>query len=258
MSLHLILLLVVFVCRACATSEVAGGFLLLNKAKQLPEPLSFYLKHAPSLSPKSADEKASLVPLPQGMTAHLSELGNLSGSRLFSVRYLSDERLDRGRLGALGIVVLSSTPENPMRFVPLIVAGGTDPDTIEDYSASVVHEFGKTDVVWVRKEYSGSAHHVHRMALTNGEAAGEFRLFDPFADSDPLAALKKEGWKPWTRGNYFVEETLTFHHRLWRAPDPKKPEDGPSDRYVRVRYSWKDGKFVPGKPERDPQGSSKP
>lgn len=254
MKLHILLFLLALACCANADSGSNGEFVLLDRTKQSPEPLTWYLKHAPVNAPKSADEKANLAALPPGVSAHLAELGNLSGSRILSVRYLSDERLKNANAGALGLLVLASVPGNQAHFVPLIVAGGTDPDTIADYSASLVRTFGTTGLIWVRREYSGNARFVHRMALSHGEAAGDFRLFNPFANNDPLTALKTQGRELWTKGNYFDEETLDFHFHLHKKPDPKKPDGDYPHRYYRVRYTFKGGKFVPGKPVHAPQG----
>jgi hypothetical protein len=193
--------------------------------------------------------------LPAGHTSHLASLGHLGGSRLFSVRFLSDERLNHGNTGAVGMVVLASTPSDQTKFVPLIVAGGEDGGVIEDYGASEVRLFGTTALVWVRKEYSGNARFVNRMALVADITGGiPITLCNPFDATDPLAALKKQGWKHWTRGNYFDEETLTWHYHLHKGPDPKKPGEEYPHRYYSVRYTYKDGKFVPGKPMRDPEG----
>jgi hypothetical protein len=106
----------------------------------------------------------------------------------------------------------------------------------------------------LRMHYSGNARTVLHRALVYDSKAENFQTIDPWEGPDPLADLKKQGWELWTKGNLFDDETLTFRFHLHKKPDPKKPGEDYPHRYYRVASTFKGGKFVPGKPVRDPQG----
>ena len=251
MKLHLLILILLLPLRALCDSDGDKAFLLLSRSKQAPQLLPYFLKHAPTKAPKTAEEAVTFGDLPAGQSAHLAELGHMGGSRMFSVRFLSEERLNYGNAGAVGMVVLASTPEDQKMFVPLIVVSG---GVTDDYIATEVRAFGTTALVWVRKQYSGTGGFVDQKALmADSESGNQITLSDPLDATDPLADLKKQGWELWHRGNGFNEATLTYHFHLYKEPDPKKPGNEYPHRRYKVPYTFKNGKFVPGKPVQDPE-----
>jgi hypothetical protein len=161
----LILLVLCFSCsRASAESE--EGTPLLDLSKQRAEALPYFLRHMPAESISSGDQTVEFRPLPEGISAHLSEIGYLGGRSLFLVRYLSDARLIHGNAGAVGMVLLCSVNSEPKNYAPLIVDSDADGDTIDDFSVSPVQHLGDLAFVWVRRDYSGTADTIQRTALT--------------------------------------------------------------------------------------------
>src|SRR5688572_29953991 len=104
-----------------AANEPEQEFTLLQLEKQPTEALPFFLRRAPVEAVTSPNEPTKFEPLPEGITAHLAEVGHLAGRRLFAIRYLSDARLANGNVGAVGLVLLCSVELDADRFAPLIV-----------------------------------------------------------------------------------------------------------------------------------------
>jgi hypothetical protein len=229
-------------------------FTLLQLDKQPTEALPFFVRRAPVEAVASPTEPTKFEPLPEGITAHLTEVGHLAGRRLFAIRYLADSRLVHGNDGAVGFVLLCSVQSDPPRFAPLIVAWGEDEGIIDDYSVSPVRQFGDFSFVWVRRDYSGTADSIGRTAVTAPNATTPLRAYPLFADTDPLAELFKQGWELWHRGNSFDEETLTWHYHIYRDPTKATQKDEYPHRQLRVRYKFRDGKLWPEKPEDDEDG----
>src|SRR4030095_6667153 len=109
---------------AQAADDQQDEFTLLQLAKQPAESLSYFVRRAPVDAPDNPEQPTKFEPLPDGITAHLSEVGYLVGRRLFAVRYLADARLNLGNDGAVGLVLLCSISSEPPRFAPLVVAWG--------------------------------------------------------------------------------------------------------------------------------------
>jgi hypothetical protein len=235
-----------------AADEPEEEFTLLDLEKQPAEALPYFLRHAPTEAIEEPKTPAKFEPLPKGITAHLSEVGYVAGRRLFAVRYLADSRLVHGNDGAVGLVLLCSVQRDlsaPPRFAPIIVEWSEDEGGVEDYSVSPARQFGGFSFVWVRRTYSGTAATVDRTAITAPDATSPLRAYSLFADTDPLAELKKQGWKLWHRGNHFDEETLTWYYHLHRESAKDAEKDEYPHRAVRVRHKFRDGKLHPEKPE---------
>jgi hypothetical protein len=229
------------------TNEEA--FVILKTELQTAHPLDFYVHHEPIAAPANPETVVEFQALPKGITAHLTDLDYLPGRQMMSIRYLSDERLKLGNDGAVGLLVLCSTPSDQNAFVPVIATGELDIGTIDDASASKARGLSKTrTIIWVSIHYSGTGGFVDRIALTADDVDRPLRAHDIFAKTDPFADLKKQGWEFWTSGNWFDEDTLTgFHHLHW---DPKKGPV-PSDRnhmHTTVKYEFRDDQLHPGKP----------
>jgi hypothetical protein len=245
-SLCLLLLASIGCIRGVAGQS--SEFTLLQLERQPHETLSFFVHHAPAGEPASPEQAAKFAPLPTDITAHLTDAVNLAGRRLIAVRYMSNKRLERGNTGAVGLVLLCGDPADHSKFAPLIVAGDGG-GVIDDYSISAVRKFGEFQFIWMRRVYSGTARFVGRVAISAPDASSAFRVYPLFADDDPLIEIKKLGWEVWTRGNYFDEESLTWHYHLHRRPAKTVNEEENPHRYVRVRYEFRDGKLRPGKAE---------
>lgn len=220
-------------------------FTVLQLDKQSQELLPFYLKHSPVEAPANSDENVKFEPLAQGITAHLTEVGLLRGNAIFAIRYLSDSRLTDGNARAVGMVVLCARSSSDSRqlFSPLIVGWGEDDGLVEDLSISPLRQFGDFSFFWVRRDYSGSANFTGRTAITATKSdplPHAYRLFD---ESDPLAELRKQGWTLWHRGNFFDEDTLTWHYHLYRDPAKTPAKDEYPHAMAEVKYEFRDGKL---------------
>ncbi len=237
-----------------AADEGQEEFTLLQLDKQPTETLAFFVRRAPAEAVSSPTEATWFQPLPEGITAHLSDIRYLAGRQLFAIRYLADSRLMQGNDGAVGLVLLCSVPSDPPRFAPLIVAWGDDEGAIDDYSVSPVRQFGDFSFIWVRRDYSGTANSIARMAITAPDPTTPLRAYPLFADTDPFDELIAQGWKLWHRGNHFDEDTLTWHYHLYRDPAKATQKDEYPHRQIRVRYKFRDGKLHPEKPEDDENG----
>lgn len=235
---------------ASAAEQTQDEFTVLQIDKQPSEPLSYFVRHAPVEAPDGPEAAAKFGPLPEGITAHLTEVGVIEGRHLFAIRYLSDARLAHGNTKAVGLVLLCSTPPTHQRFAPLVVAWD-EGEVVDDYSVSPVRRFVDFSFVWLRREFSGSGKMVGRMAITAADASSPLRARSLFAEADPLADLVKEGWVMWHRGNYFDEERLTWHYHLYRDRAKVEGKDESPHWSVRIRYEFRDGKLHPGKPEED-------
>jgi hypothetical protein len=237
-----------------AADESQEKFTLLQLDKQPTEALPFFVRRAPSEPIAGPTEATKFESLPEGITAHLSDVGYLAGRRLFAIRYLADSRLVHGNDGAVGFVLLCSIQSDPPRFAPLIAVWSDDEGVIDDYSVSSVRQFGDFSFIWVRRDYSGTANSIGWTAISAPDATAPLRAYPLFADTDPLAELTKQGWELWHRGNHFDEETLTWHYHLYRDPAKATQKDEFPHRHVRVRYKFRDGKLHPEKPEKDENG----
>jgi hypothetical protein len=237
-----------------AAEEPQEEFTLLQLDKQPTEALPFFVRRAPTEAVTNPNEPTKFEPLPEGITAHLTEVGYLAGRRLLAIRYLADSRLVHGNDGAVGLVLLCSVRSDPPLFAPLIVAWGEDEGIVDDYSVSPVRRFGDFSFIWVRRDYSGTAHWIGRVAVTAPDATTPLRVYSLFAETDPLTELTKQGWELWHRGNGFDEETLTWHYHIYRDPAKTSQKDESAHRLMRVRYKFQDGKLRPEKPEVDDDG----
>ena len=193
-------------------------------------------------------------PLSKQITAHLNDLGYLPGRRMMSVRYLSDERLKYGNDGAVGLLVLCSTPSDQKSFVTVIATGELDIGIIYDVTASKVRELSKTRrIIWVSIHYSGTGGFVDRIALTADDVGKPLRAHDIFAKTDPFADIKKQGWESWTSGNGFNQETLSgYHHLFWDSKKGSSPK-GDNHWFMTVPYEFRDDQLHPGKPADEDQ-----
>jgi hypothetical protein len=176
-----------------ATASLSYGFtneeafVILKTELQIAHPLNFYVHHEPVSAPAKPETVVEFQALPQGITAHLSDLDYLPGRRIMSIRYLSDERLKHGNDGAVGLLVLCSTPSDPKAFVPVIATGELDIGTIDDASASKARALSKTRrIIWVSIHYSGTGGFVDRIALTADDVDKPLRAHDIFAKTDSL------------------------------------------------------------------------
>ncbi|MFO1483505.1 MAG: hypothetical protein U1F71_09130 [Verrucomicrobiaceae bacterium] len=223
------------------------AFVVLKTDLQTAHPLDFYVHHEPESAPEKPETVVEFKPLSLGITAHLTDLGYLPGRRMISIRFLSDEKLKHGNDGAVGLMVLCSTPSDQTLFVPVIATGELDIGTIYDASASNVKELGKTRrIIWVSIHYSGTGGFVDRIALTADDVDKPLRAHSIFAKTDPLADIKKQGWELWTSGNGFNEETLSaYHHLYW---DPAKGPAQGNHWFMSVPYEFRDDQLHPGKP----------
>lgn len=237
-------------CFATAKGEKQDEFLVLQADKQSPESLSFFVRHSPVEIPEKSDQAVRFEPLPNHITAHLSELGYLAGRQLFAVRYLSDTRLSQGNVGAIGFVLLCSVSSSPTRLVP-IIADWEEEGATDDYSVSPVRQLNGVSFVWVRRDYSGNANFIGRMAVSAPDANSPLKAYPMFADTDALADLKKQGWNLWHRNNYFDEESLTWHYHLHRESKEASGKEQHPHRQIRVRYKFHEGKLHPEAPEED-------
>jgi hypothetical protein len=227
-----------------ATASLSYGFtneeafVILKTELQIAHPLNFYVHHEPVSAPAKPETVVEFQALPQGITAHLSDLDYLPGRRMMSIRYLSDERLKHGNDGAVGLLVLCSTPSDPKAFVPVIATGELDIGTIDDASASKARALSKTRrIIWVSIHYSGTGGFVDRIALTADDVDKPLRAHDIFAKTDPFADIKKQGWEFWHRGNGFNQETLSgYHHLYW---DPKKGPAKGNHWFMTIPYEFR-------------------
>jgi len=235
----------------CASGEDTDVAVLLQLDKQQPQSLPFFIRHAPTEPIESPDKPVAFGPLPDGVTSHLTEVGYLAGRHLFAIRYLSDSRLLSGNNGAIGFVLLCCTKEDPPQFAPLYVAWGEDEGFVDDYSVSPVRQFGDFSYIWLRTDTSGTANTIIRTAITAPDAQTPLQAYEMFADTDPLAILEKQGWELWHRGNYFDEDSLTWHYHIYRDPAKGGTNEDYPHRLVHVGYSFRDGKLRPGKIEED-------
>lgn len=232
------------------TNEEALVF--LKTELQNAHPLDFYVHHEPVSAPEKPDTVVEFQALPKGITAHLSDLDYLPGRRMMSIRYLSDERLKHGNDGAVGLLVLRSTPSDQTRFVPVIATGDLDIGIINDATASKARELSKTRrIVWVSIDYSGTGGFVDRIALTADDVCKPLRAHDIFAKTDPFADLTKQGWGFWTSGNWFDETTLMGYHHLYWNPKKGPAPNGESHEHMTVQYEFRDDQLQPGKPVDD-------
>lgn len=234
-----------------ANLEFQEGFTVLQFEKQKTETLPFFINQAPSQELVQSDQTLKFRSLPKGITAHFSDMDSLGKLRLHVIRYLSDSRLMNGNTGAVGLLILGATPENQTRYAPIAVAWHEDEGSVDDFSVSPIQQIGNLSVIWLRKYYSGSGHHIEQSTIVASEEnpmPHEVELFD---DSNPLAKLQSQGWETWHRGNYFDETTLTWHYHLHRDPSKAPKKDEEAHRFVRVRFKFKDGKLLPEEPEQD-------
>lgn len=230
------------------------AFVVLKTELQTAHPLDFYVHHEPQSAPVKPETVVAFQPLSKGTTAHLSDLGYLSGRRMISVRYLSDERLKHGNDGAVGLMVLCSTPGDQTLFVPVIATGELDMGTIYDASASNVKELGKTRrIIWVSIHYSGTGGFVDRIALTADDVDKPLRAHDIFAKTDPFADFTKQGWEFWTSGNWFDQEALLGNHHLYWDSKKGPAPNGASHLHMTVQYQFRDDQLHPDKPVDDGQ-----
>jgi len=232
------------------TNEEA--FVVLNTELQNAHSLDFYVHHEPIAAPAKPETVVEFQALPKGITAHLSDLGYLTGRRMVSVRYLTDERLRHGNDAAVGLVLLCNIPTDQTLFAPVIVEDGKESGADDGITTSKVLELSKTrSIIWVSLHYSGTAREVSRIALTSDDVDMHFRTHAIFAKTDPFADLTKQGWEFWTSGNWFDEETLVgYHHLYW---DPKKGPvpNGHNHEHMTVQYVFRDDQLHPGKPVDD-------
>jgi len=245
-----LLLLTLVAASMLPAQDLSENIVVLQIDKQRVEPLTFWIRHAPEASPQQATETVKFRPLPDGVTAHLSEIGQFGGRRFLAIRYLSYSRLVHGNTGAIGLLILCSDAQQQDRFVPLIVEwdGGEFPAT-EDFSISTVKNFGDFFFFWVRRHYSGNSHVTKRIAVAKTDSSEQPEKYDLFDKTDPLENLQKAGWSPWFRGNFFEEDTLTFHFHLYRDVNKETPQSHTEHRFIRIPYIFRDGKLVPGKIE---------
>jgi hypothetical protein len=234
-----------------ARNEPDDVAMLMHLDKQQPQALSFFVRNAPLEVVTSPDKPVKFGPLPNGVTAHLTNVGHLAGCQLFAIRYLTDTRLENGNDGAIGLLLLCSVKNAPNQYAPLYVAWGADEGLVDDYSVSEVRHFKEFSFIWLRTDTSGTADTILRTAITAPDAQTPLHEYEMFADIDPLTKLEKQGWEYWHRGNYFVEDSLTWHYHIYKDPSKDKKYTGPPQRLVRVRYTFRKGKLYPGKIEED-------
>jgi len=234
------------------TNEEA--FVILKTELQTAHSLDFYVHHEPEGAPEKPESVVEFQALSKGITAHVSDLDYLPGRRMMSIRYLSDERLKHGYDGAVGLLVLCSTPSDPTAFVPVIATGELDIGTIDDARASKARELSKTRrIIWVSIHYSGTGGFVDRIALTADDVDKPLRVHDIFAKTDPFATIKKQGWEFWHRGNGFNQEALSGYHHLYWDYKKGSPPKGDNHWFMTVPYEFRDDQLHPGKPADEDQ-----
>lgn len=244
---RLLLFLVTASLAHAFTNEEA--FVVLNTELQNAHSLDFYVHHEPIAAPAKPETVVEFQALTKGITAHLSDLDYLPGRRMMSIRYLSDERLKHRNDGAVGLLVLCSTPSDQKAFVPVIATGELDIGTIDDARASKARELSKTRrIIWVSIHYSGTGGFVDRIALTADDVDKPLRAHDIFAKTDPFADIKKQGWEFWHRGNGFNQETLSGYHHLYWDSQKGSPPNGGSHWFMSVPYEFQDDQLHPVKP----------
>lgn len=226
--------------------EPENPYLIRSK---FTEKLPFYIRHQPKLpeSLTASPSELNWQKLPEGISAHLADVGELNGHHVFSIRYLSDERLKNGSDGAVAILILASTVADQQKFKPVYYAED-DPGVIQDYSTSSVIQVGELSFFWVRIHLSGNAQFTQRQALTADVSSDAFRIIEVFADVDYMKALRAQGWDMWTKGHWFDEATLRQYHHIYREPSKAPNKEENLHAHITVQFVWKDGKLVPGEP----------
>lgn len=247
MNQLLLTLLIGFLACAFAHAE-EDVFTVLEISKQPKETLPYFIHHAPAETPGSVNVSAKFQSLPEGVSAHLTEIGYLSGRELLAIRYLTDARLANGNSSAVGLVILCGVQSDPPRYSPIFVAWDAG-EEFDDFSVSSIHHFGDFGFIWVRRDNKGTSDQIDRVAIRAADVSSPLRAYPLFADdTHALDPLTKHGWELWHRGHFFDEDKLVWHYRLYRPATAKSEAE---HRRVQVRYKFRNGKLWPEKAEDD-------
>ncbi len=201
--------------------------------------LAFFATHLPQPVVEAGRSEPSRLewrPVPDDVEASTGRVADLGSHRLYAVRFVRRETLERGWDPAFAILIVADRAREPGRFRPVFFTTG---GATRDHSVSGRLESGGLRFAIVRRHYDGQGNHVDSIALAVDSETRRIVRYDLAAGGTYWQGLRADGWKPWSRGHGFDETGLAWRHRIYRDG----PNGAPEHATIRVPVEFRDGRF---------------